>query len=176
MGLILVIPDKQKHNPSPDYLRALIDKIKRVTPDISIGKVADNLGIDRSQFRAYLVHDTKSSYRVCPYTTQYALEQWATQKVKKLNNYMNISDEAQLLLSEIADSFGDNDDEATVLTICQVEALGDHAGLQNNYVNAAVQELAKAQIVKIASTGKFLILDSCHISEFQSQFSLEVSA
>jgi len=75
-------PDKDKHNPSPDYLRGLIETIKAVEP--SIGKVADRLGIDRSQFRAYLVHEHKSSHRPCPYVTQYALEMWA-HRVRELH-------------------------------------------------------------------------------------------
>lgn len=76
-----MIPNKLKHDPRPDYLRSLIDKIKLLHPGISIGKIADTLAIDRSQFRAYLIHDNKSSYRECPYVTQFAIEQWTNTKM-----------------------------------------------------------------------------------------------
>jgi len=71
-------PNPENHNTSPDYLRELIDQIKVASDNLTIGKIADILGIDRSQFRAYLVHQHKSSHRPCPYVTQYALEKWAS--------------------------------------------------------------------------------------------------
>lgn len=83
-----------------------------------------------------------------------------------MDNYINISDDAQSLLIEIAK----NKNDAPVLTVCQVEELGELAGLHENNVYPIAHELERAGIVKISNSGKDLFLDLMHINEFRRQF------
>ncbi len=64
-----MIPDSKKHNPSPDYLRSLVEKT-----GMSQRKVARTIGIDERTFRAYLANSNASSALDAPYAVQFALE------------------------------------------------------------------------------------------------------
>lgn len=70
-------PNSDKHNPSPDYLRALLDKI-----GVSQREAARCLGVSERMFRQYLTAPDNKTYRPIPYAVQFALETWATQPVR----------------------------------------------------------------------------------------------
>ena len=60
-----VKPNATQHNPSPDYLRSLIEGA-----GLSQRGAARLLGVGERTMRHYLAGDT-----TCPYSVQYALEQ-----------------------------------------------------------------------------------------------------
>ena len=66
-------PDSSRHNPDPDYLRALI-----ALTTLSQQRVADTIGIGHRLLKYYLTtpSDDKES-RVAPYPAQYAIERLA---------------------------------------------------------------------------------------------------
>lgn len=65
-------PDARKHDPSPDYLRALLE-----TAGLSQRQAAERIGISDRLMRYYLADESSESSRVAPYTVQYALEMLA---------------------------------------------------------------------------------------------------
>ena len=78
-----MLPDASRYNPSPPYLRTLLDAItepsllsdsKRNTGKADQLKVAARIGVKPRTFTQYLEEGHKSQ---CPYPVQYALEQLA---------------------------------------------------------------------------------------------------
>ena len=65
-------PDAGKHNPSPEYIRALVDG-----SGLSQRQAAKRIGISERSMRYYL-SDAASDYRPAPYVVQFALESLAT--------------------------------------------------------------------------------------------------
>lgn len=65
-------PDACLHDPSPDYLRALIGR-----SGLSQRVCAARLGIDPRTLRYYLQREDHPTYRAAPYVIQYALERLA---------------------------------------------------------------------------------------------------
>lgn len=65
-------PDASQHDPSPEYLRALIGQA-----GISQREAARRLGISERVMRYYLTDPSSGDYRAAPYPVQYALEQLA---------------------------------------------------------------------------------------------------
>lgn len=63
-----VTPDASKHDPSPEYLRALI-----ADAGVSQREAARRIGVSERVMRYYL-SDTAADYRPAPYPIQYALE------------------------------------------------------------------------------------------------------
>jgi transcriptional regulator with XRE-family HTH domain len=61
-------PDATKHNPSPDYLRALLDRA-----GVSQRAAARRIGVSERVMRYYLA-DEAAGYRPAPYPVQFALE------------------------------------------------------------------------------------------------------
>ena len=66
-------PDATLHNPSPDYLRALIEKA-----GISQREAARRLGVDERQMRRFLAGDYDA-----PYPVQFCLEALAAPEPKR---------------------------------------------------------------------------------------------
>jgi transcriptional regulator with XRE-family HTH domain len=62
-------PDSSKHNPSPEYLRALVQK-----SGLSQLECARRIDVGASTFRRYLMPLTAPSRLAADYRTQYALE------------------------------------------------------------------------------------------------------
>lgn len=71
-------PGPSLHNPSPVYLRELLD-IARVTQEAA----ATALGITDRVMRYYLSDQESATYRPAPYAVQYALEQLAAHAAKE---------------------------------------------------------------------------------------------
>ncbi|WP_099312313.1 hypothetical protein [Pseudomonas sp. ICMP 564] len=71
-------PDASLHNPSPDYLRDLLE-----TAGITQKAAATTLGITDRVMRYYLSGEESATYRPAPYAIQYALEQLAAYAAKK---------------------------------------------------------------------------------------------
>lgn len=67
-------PDASRHDPRPEYLRALIEK-----SGLSQVACARLIGVDGSTMRRYLATGTTSA-REAPYPVQYALEGLAGSK------------------------------------------------------------------------------------------------
>lgn len=67
-----MIPDATKHNPSPDYLRALLAQC-----GLSQREAARRIGVSDRVMRYYLAPTDSPGYRPAPYTVQYALESLA---------------------------------------------------------------------------------------------------
>jgi hypothetical protein len=67
-----VKPDASKHDPRPEYLRALIE-----TAGLSQRRAAERIGVGERLLRYYLVAADHQSYRTAPYPVQYALERLA---------------------------------------------------------------------------------------------------
>jgi len=67
-----VRPDASKHDPRPDYLRALLDGAA-----ISQREAARRIGISERVMRYYLSDPAAGDYRPAPYPVQYAIEQLA---------------------------------------------------------------------------------------------------
>lgn len=63
-------PDASRHDPRPDYLRALLDQA-----GVSQREAARRIGISERLLRYYLAPETAEDRRVAPYPVQYALEQ-----------------------------------------------------------------------------------------------------
>jgi len=61
-------PDATKHNPSPDYLRALLDRA-----GVSQREAARRIGLSERVMRYYLAPES-ADYRPAPYVVQFALE------------------------------------------------------------------------------------------------------
>lgn len=62
-------PDASKHNPSPLYLRGLIEQA-----GVSQRRASELLGMSWTGFRNYLRDESDTLYRVAPYLVQFALE------------------------------------------------------------------------------------------------------
>jgi len=76
-------PDISKYNPSPEYLRSLID-----AAGLSQRGAAATIGLNERTMRAYL--SIAGIYRpgnVAPYCVQYALEACATNKCPECLDY-----------------------------------------------------------------------------------------
>lgn len=64
-------PDASLHNPSPEYLRALLDQA-----GLSQREAARRIGVSERMMRYYLAPES-ASYRPAPYVVQYAIERLA---------------------------------------------------------------------------------------------------
>ena len=64
-------PDATLHDPSPDYLRALL-----VRAGVSQREAARRIGVSERVMRYYLAPEA-ADYRPAPYPVQYALESLA---------------------------------------------------------------------------------------------------
>lgn len=71
-----MIPDATKHNPSPDYLRALLAQC-----GLSQREAARRIGVSDRVMRYYLAPNDSPGYRPAPYVVQYALEMLALSHV-----------------------------------------------------------------------------------------------
>jgi hypothetical protein len=67
-----VKPDASRHDPRPEYLRALL-----AAAGLSQRAAAERIGISERLMRYYLAPETADDRRVAPYPVQYALEQLA---------------------------------------------------------------------------------------------------
>lgn len=67
-----MIPDASKHDPSPEYLRALLDRA-----GVSQREAARKIGVSERVVRYYLAPTDSPGYRPAPYVVQYALEMLA---------------------------------------------------------------------------------------------------
>jgi hypothetical protein len=65
-------PDASKHDPRPDYLRALIERA-----GLTQRAAAQQLGLGDRILRYYLAPKHAADRRIAPYVVQYALEQLA---------------------------------------------------------------------------------------------------
>lgn len=63
-----MIPDATKHNPSPEYLRALL-----AVAGVSQREAARRIGVSERVMRYYLAPES-ADYRPAPYVVQFALE------------------------------------------------------------------------------------------------------
>lgn len=66
-----MIPDANKHDPRPEYLRALLDQA-----GLSQREAARRIGVSERMMRYYLAPES-ADYRPAPYAVQYALESLA---------------------------------------------------------------------------------------------------
>ena len=66
--MLRMTPDATKHNPSPDYLRALLDHA-----GVSQREAARRIGISERVMRYYLAPES-ADYRPAPYVVQFAIE------------------------------------------------------------------------------------------------------
>jgi transcriptional regulator with XRE-family HTH domain len=64
-------PDASKHDPRPEYLRALLDRA-----GLSQRAAARRIGVSERVMRYYLA-DEAADYRPAPYIVQFALESLA---------------------------------------------------------------------------------------------------
>ena len=62
-------PDASKHDPRPEYLRALV-----AASGLSQRSAAKRIGISERVMRYYLQGALHPTYRPAPYSVQYALE------------------------------------------------------------------------------------------------------
>jgi hypothetical protein len=67
-----VKPDASRHNPRPEYLRALLDQA-----GVSQREAARRIGISERLLRYYVAPEHAEDRRVAPYPVQYALERLA---------------------------------------------------------------------------------------------------
>lgn len=65
-------PDATKHDPRPDYLRALLSDA-----GLSQREAARRIGISERVMRYYVADPASCDYRPAPYPVQYAIEQLA---------------------------------------------------------------------------------------------------
>lgn len=65
-------PDSSKHNPGPDYLRALLERA-----GVSQREAARRIGISERMMRYYLA-PPDADHRPAPYAVQFALEALAS--------------------------------------------------------------------------------------------------
>lgn len=63
-----MIPDATKHDPSPEYLRALLERA-----GMSQREAARRIGLSERVMRYYLAPES-ADYRPAPYVVQFALE------------------------------------------------------------------------------------------------------
>lgn len=63
-----MIPDSSRHDPRPEYLRALL-----VDAGLSQREAARRIGVSERMMRYYLA-DAAADHRPAPYVVQYALE------------------------------------------------------------------------------------------------------
>ena len=63
-------PDASKHDPRPEYLRALL-----ADSGLTQRAAAERIGISDRLMRYYLADEGAEARRVAPYPVQYALEQ-----------------------------------------------------------------------------------------------------
>ena len=75
MAKAAVKPDASKHDPRPEYLRALL-----ADAGLSQHAAADRIGISARLLRYYLAPESVADRRVAPYPVQFALEQLARSK------------------------------------------------------------------------------------------------
>lgn len=61
-------PDASRHDPRPEYLRALLDEA-----GLSQREAARRIGVSERMMRYYLA-DESADHRAAPYTVQFALE------------------------------------------------------------------------------------------------------
>ena len=61
-------PDASLHNPSPDYLRALLERA-----GLSQREAARRIGVSERMMRYYLA-DGSADHRPAPYPVQFAIE------------------------------------------------------------------------------------------------------
>lgn len=66
-----MIPDASKRNPSPEYLRALLERA-----GLSQREAARRIGVSERMMRYYLAPQS-ADYRPAPYVVQFALESLA---------------------------------------------------------------------------------------------------
>ncbi|MDR7193341.1 helix-turn-helix transcriptional regulator [Luteimonas terrae] len=62
-------PDASKHDPRPDYLRALLEQA-----GVTQREAARRIGISERLMRYYLAPEASTDRRSAPYPVQYALE------------------------------------------------------------------------------------------------------
>ncbi|WP_458068658.1 helix-turn-helix domain-containing protein [Rhodanobacter sp. BL-MT-08] len=62
-------PDASKHDPSPEYLRALLEQA-----GLTQRQAAERIGIHERMLRYYLYPEGHAQRRAAPYLVQYALE------------------------------------------------------------------------------------------------------
>ena len=67
-------PDATRHDPRPEYIRALIEQA-----GLSQREAARRIGVSERMMRYYVSTDP-ASYRSAPYSVQYALEQLVPHK------------------------------------------------------------------------------------------------
>ena len=65
-------PDATRHDPRPEYLRALLD-----SAGMSQRAAAERIGISDRLMRYYLAPESAADRRIAPYPVQFALEQLA---------------------------------------------------------------------------------------------------
>nr|WP_104910495.1 hypothetical protein [Pseudomonas sp. LG1D9] len=62
-------PDSSNHNPSPTYLRDLLEQA-----DVSQRQAANLLGVSDRMMRYYLADEGSKQHRKAPYLVQFAIE------------------------------------------------------------------------------------------------------
>ena len=62
-------PDATNHNPTPTYLRDLLDQA-----DVSQRQAAHLLGVSDRMMRYYLADEGSDQHRKAPYVVQFAIE------------------------------------------------------------------------------------------------------
>lgn len=65
-------PDASRHDPRPEYLRALV-----ADAGLTQRAAAERIGISARLLRYYLADETVIDRRIAPYPVQFALEQLA---------------------------------------------------------------------------------------------------
>ncbi|MFA5922337.1 MAG: hypothetical protein WC856_13760 [Methylococcaceae bacterium] len=65
----MMVPDSNKHNPDPAYLRKLIKQT-----GLSQRECARRIGVYERLFRMYLADPGANSYQPCTYAVQFCLE------------------------------------------------------------------------------------------------------
>ncbi len=65
-------PDASRHDPRPEYLRALL-----ASSGLSQRGASRRIGISERTMRYYLSDPTSGDYRAAPYAVQYAMESLA---------------------------------------------------------------------------------------------------
>lgn len=65
-------PDASRHDPRPEYLRALLSEA-----GLPQREAARRIGISERLMRYYLAPETAEDRRIAPYPVQYALERLA---------------------------------------------------------------------------------------------------
>lgn len=63
-----MMPNASKHDPRPEYLRALLDQAA-----VSQREAARRIGVSERMMHYYLA-SAAAGYRPCPYVVQFALE------------------------------------------------------------------------------------------------------